>query len=69
LAQDDQPDNRGGGRQPIVIMLTNHSDATSKERSLKAGAEYFFDKSTEFDRFLSTLKDIAVRQTPTEAAP
>jgi Response regulator containing a CheY-like receiver domain and an HTH DNA-binding domain len=62
---------RGGG-WPIVIVLTNHSDSTSKQRSLKAGAGYFFDKSTEFDQFLSTLHCLtvqAVRQTPTGAAP
>jgi len=47
---------RGGESQrPIVIVLTNHADTTSRERSLRAGAQYFFDKSTEFDQFLSTL--------------
>ena len=46
---------RGAGQRPIVIVLTNHADATSREHSLKAGARYFFDKSTEFEQFLSTL--------------
>jgi two-component system response regulator DevR len=46
---------RGDGERPSVIVLTNHADTTSREHSLKAGARYFFDKSTEFDQFLSTL--------------
>ena len=47
--------------RPIVIVLTNHSDTTSREHSLKAGATYFFDKSTEFDQFLSTLSLLNAR--------
>ena len=46
-------------RKPVVIVLTNLSDATSRERSLRAGARYFFDKSTEFDQFLGTLSTLS----------
>ena len=46
---------RKEGRRPVIIVLTNHSDSVSREHSLKAGAGYFFDKSTEFDQFLDTL--------------
>ena len=46
---------RGEDPAPVVIVLTNHSDATTRSRTLKAGARYFFDKSTEFDQFLYTV--------------
>jgi DNA-binding NarL/FixJ family response regulator len=32
-----------------VIMLTNHSEPHNRKRCAKAGSDYFFDKSTEFD--------------------
>jgi DNA-binding NarL/FixJ family response regulator len=50
LRADDQP--------PVMIVLTNQSDSTSRERSLKAGARYYFDKSTEFEEFLTVLKGL-----------
>ena len=50
--------------RPIVMVLTNHSDPTSRERSLKAGAKYFFDKSTEFDQFVATLNQMRIEQPP-----
>ena len=34
---------------PIVIVLTNYAYPQYKERCIKLGAEYFFDKSTEFN--------------------
>ena len=39
---------------PLVIVLTNHP--TYRQRSLEAGADYFFDKSAEFDNFLHLLE-------------
>ena len=33
-----------------VIVLTNYSQSGYRDRSLAAGARYFFDKSSEFDR-------------------
>jgi two-component system response regulator DevR len=50
---------RPNPRKPVVIVLTNLSDATSRGRSLRAGARYFFDKSTEFDQFLGTLSTLS----------
>ena len=45
-------------RPPLMIVLTNQCDATSRERSLKAGARHYFDKSTEFQEFLACLKQL-----------
>ncbi len=38
-----------------VIMLTNHANALYRRACLRAGAQYFFDKSAEFDRLASVL--------------
>ena len=35
---------------PMVIILTNHSYPQYREKCLQAGAEFFFDKSTEFQK-------------------
>ena len=39
---------------PLIIVLTNHPEY--QQRSLDAGADYFFDKSAEFDQFLLLLE-------------
>lgn len=33
---------------PVMIMLTNYSDPQYRKKCMALGAEYFFDKSTEF---------------------
>jgi DNA-binding NarL/FixJ family response regulator len=39
---------------PLIIVLTNYP--AYRQRSLEAGADYFFDKSSEFDQFLELLE-------------
>ena len=39
---------------PLVIVLTNYP--AYRQRCLAAGADYFFDKSAEFDNFLHLLE-------------
>lgn len=41
---------RRGGPSTVVIMLTNYAYPEYRQRCLAAGADFFFDKSTEFDR-------------------
>lgn len=48
---------REGG--PRVIVLTNHAGEMYREACLTAGADHFFDKSTEIDRVLDVLRDLA----------
>jgi len=50
---------RNDDRPPLMIVLTNQSDSTSRERSLKAGARHYFDKSTESHEFLALLARLA----------
>jgi DNA-binding NarL/FixJ family response regulator len=35
---------------PVVIMLTNYPLPQYRDRCLKAGADHFFDKSTQLDQ-------------------
>jgi len=41
-----------------VIMLTNYSDLHHRKRCKEAGADYFFDKSIEFDKVSDVLGSI-----------
>ena len=36
--------------QTTVIMLTNHSSPNYRQKSSGLGADYFFDKTTEFEK-------------------
>jgi DNA-binding NarL/FixJ family response regulator len=46
---------------PIVIMLTAFPSQQYRRRCASAGADYFFDKTSEFERILDILKFISVR--------
>lgn len=41
-----------------VIMLTNHSNSFYRSTCLDAGADFFFDKSTEFEKVNDVLADL-----------
>ena len=45
---------------PVVVVMTGHPTAHHRRSSLAAGADYFFDKSHEFERALEVL----LRPTP-----
>ena len=40
---------------PLVIMLTNFANEPYRRRCLQLGADYFFDKSSEFDKVIDVL--------------
>ena len=45
---------------PIVtIVLTNYASDVFREASAAAGADYFFDKTTEFDLAMETIARLA----------
>jgi DNA-binding NarL/FixJ family response regulator len=50
-----------GERRPkaTILVLTNYPYPQYRDRSLAAGADYFFDKSTEFLSVVRVLKDLA----------
>jgi len=43
---------------PTIIMLTNYSHPQYRKRCADAGAAFFFDKSTEFERVPEALKQL-----------
>jgi len=44
--------------QPMVIMLTNFAHDHYRQKCLQLGADYFFDKSTEFERVTEVLRQL-----------
>ena len=44
------------GAAPVVIMLTAFPYPQYRKKCLEAGADYFFDKATEFDRIPGVLE-------------
>lgn len=46
-------------RSPVItIVLTNHSDNGFRQACLANGAQYFFDKTSEFDLACNTIRQI-----------
>ena len=41
---------------PMVIMLTNFSNEPYRRRCFQLGADYFFDKSNEFEKVIQVLR-------------
>ena len=41
---------------PMVIMLTNFANEPYRRRCLQLGADYFFDKSSEFEKVIQVLR-------------
>ena len=50
---------RAAGSRPLVVMLTNYSEAGYRQGCLDAGANFFFDKSTEWERAFEVLEQLA----------
>ena len=42
----------------VFVVLTNHPDSQYRRACLAAGADHFFDKSTEFDRIGDVLRQL-----------
>ena len=42
----------------IVIMLTNYPYPQYRKKCMKAGADYFFDKSTEFEKVTEVCEQL-----------
>jgi DNA-binding NarL/FixJ family response regulator len=43
---------------PLVMMLTNYPYPQYRKKCKDAGADFFFDKSTEFDKITEVLKKL-----------
>jgi len=42
-----------------IAMLTNDASAFNRKKSSQMGAEWFFDKSTEYDQVLELISNLA----------
>jgi len=49
---------KGHATAPTVIMLTAFPYPQYREKCLAAGADYFFDKTTEFDRVPEVIEHL-----------
>lgn len=45
--------------QPVLIVLTNYPFKQYRDLSLRGGANYFFDKSSEFEQAVSVVAQLA----------
>jgi DNA-binding NarL/FixJ family response regulator len=43
---------------PLVIMLTNYPHAENRKKCMEGGADFFLDKSTEFQKVVSVVKEM-----------
>ena len=43
---------------PLAIILTNYPYPQYRKRCMDAGADYFFDKSSEFEKVIEVLKEL-----------
>jgi DNA-binding NarL/FixJ family response regulator len=43
---------------PTVIMLTNYPHAENRKKCMEGGADFFLDKSTEFQKVVSVVKEM-----------
>ena len=44
-----------GNQPPLVIVLTNYPYPQYRRKCIDAGADFFFDKSTEFEKITEVL--------------
>ncbi len=50
---------KGRADPPIVVVLTNYATGLYRERGAALGAQYFFDKSTDFEAAVVLLHRLA----------
>ncbi len=43
---------------PLIIILTNYPYPQYRKKCLEGGADFFFDKSTEFQKVIEVLKKL-----------
>lgn len=54
VLQDIKKDNQA----PVVIMLTNYPYPQYRKKCMDLGADFFFDKSTEFEKINAIFKQM-----------
>lgn len=54
---------KGLPRRPLVMVLTNYATNRHCEVCKKLGADYFFDKSREFEKAIDVVESLARQET------
>ena len=49
---------KNGRNPPLVIMFTNYPYPQYRKKCMDAGADFFFDKSTEFEKVTEVLRKL-----------
>jgi DNA-binding NarL/FixJ family response regulator len=44
---------------PIIVVLTNYSTSPMKAMCTRKGADFFFDKSTEFEKAIAVIETMS----------
>lgn len=50
---------KSGPNPPLVIVLTNNANEPYRVACLGRGADYFFDKSKQFDEMIDLVNDLS----------
>jgi len=58
----------GRPARPTLVVLTNYASRQYRDHCLHAGADYFYDKSTEFEAAVQTLGNLSQTRRP-EGSP
>ena len=45
---------------PVVVVLTNYSSGPMKAMCVRKGADFFFDKSTEFEKAIAVIEKMSI---------
>jgi DNA-binding NarL/FixJ family response regulator len=56
-------------RAPVVVFLTVHSDATSRQRAAEAGGDGFVEKAAGWSALITEVRRVLAGRTPGGAAP
>ena len=57
------------GHSPVIIMLTNYPYPQYRKKCFDAGADYFFDKSKEFEKVIDVLQCMPAGKEGVSLAP
>jgi DNA-binding NarL/FixJ family response regulator len=50
---------------PVIVVLTNYSTSPMKAMCTRKGADFFFDKSTEFEKAIDVIEGMSTAQAQT----
>ncbi len=53
------PELKAMDPSPLILVLTNYSSEYFRRACARLGADYFFDKSTEFDKAIEVIGKMA----------